>query len=179
MNRCSICHALVDEGSPSTSCPTCEQIYHDSCWNDLGGCATYGCQAAAAIDKPAPPAIVKGGWGDEKECPRCRKMIGSSLLRCPCGARFPWADPMTHAEYRDWTQGQSRMKGSRRTLLFLFLGSLPGVTAPVLGAIAGVYAARNRRLLTGTDGVYLAMGYGAAALGLTYALVIVALLLGA
>jgi len=55
---------------------------------------------------------------------------------------------------------------------------LAGVPAPVLGPIAGWYAFTKRRQLEGSGGTYLAMGYGTAALGATYALMMLALALG-
>ena len=50
--------------------------------------------------------------------------------------------------------------------------------APVVGPIAGVYAYRKRTLLAGTGGTYLAMGYGSAALGGCYLLLIAIIALG-
>jgi hypothetical protein len=123
--------------------------------------------------------VVAGtGWGDAKACPSCGASIGSSLLACRCGARFPWVDPMTRDEYQEWSQGQRRIRRAKRVLLGLFVVSLLGVTAPLVGPIAGVYAGRNRVRLGGHAGTYLALGYGSAALGLTYAVILVLMALG-
>ena len=101
--RCAICGTLVRGAEQVTSCPECRQDYHEACWSAIGGCATYGCKSAAVAEKPPPPEDVGGGWGDEKTCPSCGRTIGSSLLVCPCGARFPWPDPMTKSEFSAWT----------------------------------------------------------------------------
>jgi hypothetical protein len=85
---------------------------------------------------------------------------------------------MSRGEYVSWTQRQSELSASRRTLLLLFIFSLLGLPAPVLGPIAGWYAYSRRDQLAGADGTYLAMGYGTAAVGATYTLVILALIVG-
>lgn len=60
----------------------------------------------------------------------------------------------------------------------LFVLSLVGVTAPLAGPLAGLYAWFKRAVLAGTGGTYLAMGYGSAALGAIYTLLIVLIALG-
>lgn len=176
--RCSICHTRIQEGHERCSCPACEQIYHKGCWDDLGGCATYGCSHAVPAEKPPPPALLGAGWGDSKTCPACGKSIPASLLVCRCRAQFPYAEPMTRGEYQDWKAERQRLASTRRTLGVLFLLSLLGFTAPVLGAIAGVLAYKRRHDLAGADGTYLALGYGTAAIGTTYSLVMLLLLFG-
>jgi len=176
--RCTICQTLIGEDDPVASCPSCRQEYHQACWDELGGCATYACQEAAPAEKPAPSVTAGSGWGDWKNCPACGGEIGSSLVVCPCGARFPHADPMTSSEYRSYRTRQRRVKGLRRTILWLFVVSLLGIPAPVTGAIAGVLAHRSKDELSGTDGTYVAIGYGAAALGAVHTLLILLLMAG-
>jgi hypothetical protein len=178
MTRCSICHTRVQPTEPTEVCPECEQAYHATCWGEVGGCATYGCSKAPVTEKPPPPAQVGTGWGDEKTCPACQKTIASSVLVCRCGAKFPYADPMTRETWRTWNESQQAAHRGRRTLFLLFLFSLFGLPAPLLGPIAGAYAWRRRRLLAGADGTYLAMGYGAAALGATHLVAILCLAVG-
>lgn len=172
MARCSICYTLLAQGEPTTDCPECQQSYHRGCWDDIGGCATYGCKRVAVAQKPPPPVVVGAGWGDTKTCPSCANQISSSLLVCRCGARFPWADPMTIVEYADWRSGQEAMATSRKVLIAGFLLSVVGITAPLAGPLSGLYAWKKRKQLAGAGGTYLAIGYGSAALGLGYALLI-------
>jgi hypothetical protein len=179
MARCSICSTLIAQDEQATACPECTQDYHQSCWDEIGGCGTYGCKRAAVAEKPALPVLVGAGWGDTKPCPACSQHISSSLLVCSCGAKFPWADPMTPAEFSEWGDRQRALASSRAKLIWLFIGSLIGVTAPVLGPIAGLYAHSKRRELVGAGGTYLAMGYGSAAMGVIYAALIAAVALGA
>lgn len=178
MARCSICYTVLAEGEPVTGCPECRQDYHKTCWDEIGGCGTYGCKQAAVAQKPPPPVVVGAGWGDTKPCPWCNEQINASLLVCSCGARFPWADPMTVTEYATWKEEQAALAGYRKLLVLLFILSLVAVTAPIAGPIAGAFAYLRRKQLAGQNGTYLAMGYGSAALGGMYALLILAVALG-
>jgi hypothetical protein len=166
--RCSICGTRIREAEAVKACPDCRQDYHQSCWDEIGGCATYGCKSAAVGEKPAPPEVVHAGWGDEKVCPVCEDTIASSLLVCPCGARFPWADPMTREELDAWRARERSVESARKVLVALFILSVAGVGAPLCGPFAAYYAHKKRELLAGAHGVYLAMGYGSAALGVAY-----------
>jgi hypothetical protein len=178
MARCSICYTILAQGEPVTACPECQQDYHKSCWDEIGGCGSYGCKQAAVAEKPPLPVLVGAGWGDSKKCPQCGNEIGSSLLVCSCRARFPWADPMTAEEYHAWLDQQAAISGARTLLIWMFILSLIGVTAPIAGPIAGIYAWAKRTQLAGTGGTYLAMGYGSAAIGAMYSLLIVIVALG-
>jgi hypothetical protein len=177
--RCTICHTLIAPEDPVAECPTCRQQYHQGCWDELGGCATYGCQEAAPAEKPQPAAVVGAGWGDWKTCPHCRREIGASLVVCPCGARFPNADPMTGPEYRAWLERERWVRGRKLTILLLFIASLLGIPAPATGAVAGGLAHQAREELAGSDGTYVAIGYGAAALGAVNLLLMLLLAAGA
>lgn len=172
MARCAICYTVINDVEAATACPECRQDYHRSCWDEIGGCGSYGCKHAAVAQPPPLPVLVGAGWGDSKPCPHCGQDIGSSLLVCRCGARFPWADPMTPVEYTEWVTQQNAIKTARSFLIALFVASLIGVTAPIAGPVAGVYAWFKRKQLAGTGGTYLAMGYGSAALGAMYTVLI-------
>jgi hypothetical protein len=165
MVRCSICYTVLDEREPVADCPDCQQQYHAVCWDEIGGCGTYGCKRAAVAEKPPPPVLVGAGWGDEKPCPACNRAISASLLVCRCGARFPWADPMTVADYQRWLDDQAQLTRARKVLIAIFILSLSVVASPIVGPIAGGYAHARRKVLAGTGGTYLAMGYGSAILG--------------
>jgi hypothetical protein len=165
-------------GEVVTACPECQTDYHKSCWDEIGGCGSYGCKQAAVAQKPPVPVLVGTGWGDAKECPACGRGIASSLLMCRCGAHFPYADPMTRAEYQAEVMKAQEIKSSRTALIWMFVFSLIGITAPLIGPIAGFYAFRKREKLAGTGGTYLAMGYGSAAIGAFYTILIVIIALG-
>jgi len=178
MIRCSICHTRVADADLKQDCSDCQQSYHASCWQELGGCATYGCKKTPAAKKPAPILAAGGGWGDNKACPVCNAQIGASRLVCTCGVKFPYADPMTPGEYTDWSEAQRKVKGSKRILLGLFLVSLIGVTAPIAGLLSGIVGYVKREQLAGEHGTYLALACGSFALGLVYTALIATLSMG-
>jgi hypothetical protein len=178
MARCAICYTMITDSEAPTACPECQQDYHKSCWDEIGGCGSYGCKHAAVAEKPPLPVLVGAGWGDTKPCPHCGRDINSSLLVCSCGAKFPWADPMTITDYAEWLDQQKSISSARSLLIVLFLLSLIGFTAPIAGPVAGLYAWFKRTKLAGTGGTYLAMGYGSAAIGAIYTALIVLIALG-
>jgi uncharacterized membrane protein len=85
---------------------------------------------------------------------------------------------MTLQEYETWMQAEERSSLARKGLVALFLISLIGFVAPLTGPIAGIYAYRSRKILTGGAGSYLALGYGAATIGVVYFLIFLLLYLG-
>lgn len=178
MTRCSICHTVVAEGEETHFCPECAVASHVNCWEGIGGCATYGCPAAAAAEKPPPPANIGAGWGDEKTCPACKRSLNASLLTCGCGALFPWADPMTPAEYSDHLAELEDRKKLKRIFVVLFALTLTALLAPITGLVAGLTARAKKEELKGQDGAFLALGYGTAALGGAHALVWLVLAMG-
>jgi hypothetical protein len=40
---CAICQSAVSPSEAVLVCPSCDQVHHRECWNEVGGCATYGC----------------------------------------------------------------------------------------------------------------------------------------
>ncbi len=178
MARCTICHTLIKEGDGTASCSECNNVYHQSCWDEMGGCATYGCARAPVAEKTAPTTGHGRGWGDAKACPACGRDINSSLLMCLCGAQFPYADPMTREAYAEYLADQSARKRARNLLVVLFFITGAGFPGPITGPLAGIYAYSKRGLLTGQAGSYVALGIGTALLGVCYGLIFALLGLG-
>ena len=85
---------------------------------------------------------------------------------------------MTGREYHEWLGRERWLRGRRRAILLLFIASLLGIPAPAAGAIAGGLAHQARHELAGSDGTYVAIGYGAAALGAVNLLLMLLLVLG-
>ena len=85
---------------------------------------------------------------------------------------------MTKEEYKEWVAEDQLRKQRRTELVILFIITIFGLPAPLSGAIAGIQAYRSRTLLVGEVGTYLALGYGAAVIGVVYTLVFLLLLIG-
>jgi hypothetical protein len=178
VTRCSICKTLIQPSEPTIVCTECDSGYHQECWERNGGCATYGCSNVPAVKRILQPAAIERTWGDEKECPACQRSIPSSVLSCRCGARFPWADPMTSMQYHAWVDQEALRVRNRRLFVVLFILSLFGWPAPLAGTVAGIQAFRNREEMVGENGPFLALGYGTAIIGLIYSLIFLLLYLG-
>lgn len=178
MARCTICHTKITDDDETSSCAECDTVFHKSCWDEMGGCATYGCAEAPVAEKTSPTSGQGRGWGDSKDCPSCRRPINSSLLVCICGARFPYADPMTAQSYAEYLADIAARKRARNFLILLFFVTFLGLPGPVTGPLAGGYAYSKRELLTGAAGSYLALGYGTAVLGCCYGLIFLLLAVG-
>ena len=59
------------------NCPQCEQVHHLECWAEIGGCGTYGCKQAPALEKAPATSPPLSAWGDTKKCPVCGETIKS------------------------------------------------------------------------------------------------------
>lgn len=174
--RCAICGTRVREADETERCEGCDSVFHAACWSAIGGCATYGCKKAAKARKAPPPKATGGGWGDEKTCPVCEVSIPSSLLVCrACKATFPWADPMSKADYDAHLVDVRASSRQRRILTVLFLASLTIVGSAVAGPAGAIYAFTKRKRLVGADAVYVAMGYGSALLGVAWGVMLLVL----
>ena len=50
-SSCPICQSPIAAEEPVVTCPACDQIHHRECWAEIGGCGTYGCKQAPALEK--------------------------------------------------------------------------------------------------------------------------------
>src|ERR1043165_1214625 len=48
VKRCSICNTQITDLDLFFTCTICDSPYHEICWKEMGGCATYGCKATGA-----------------------------------------------------------------------------------------------------------------------------------
>ncbi|HUS58817.1 MAG TPA: hypothetical protein VM141_09210, partial [Planctomycetota bacterium] len=159
-------------------CPACRAPYHRECWNEVGGCAIYGCRLMPAARKAEQDSAGRSeGWGDDKVCPRCGKQIRSAAVRCRfCRAEFPSAMPMNMREYQDWTQQQAQLKPTRTLAIVLFAVSLIGFLAPILVAAGVVWALNSRDALRRAGGFYQVMCWFGIILSVIYTLIMCSLL---
>ena len=177
--RCSICKFPVEATDQTLECGSCAQTYHRVCWERIGGCASFGCSSAPALEHKAPVPSAHVGWGDEKTCPGCGREIQSSVLMCrSCSAEFPYADPMTPEEYERWKSQEEARRRLRKILLVLGAASICIVPGPVVSPLAGYLTWRNRRDFVGEYSGYIALGYGVATVGGCSGIIMALLALG-
>ncbi|HEY6188597.1 MAG TPA: hypothetical protein VIW80_13150 [Pyrinomonadaceae bacterium] len=85
---------------------------------------------------------------------------------------------MNPVEYQEWQREETNRSRNRKQFVILFIFSLFGVTAPIVGTLAGIQAYRQRKKMAGESGAFLALGYGAAAIGIIYTLIFLLVYLG-
>ena len=118
--RCKACHNQIMSRQKSTTCPACGQSHHKECWENNGGCASYGCTHSAQNEQE--PQKARSSWQDHVETP--------ARPATPAGAVTPV------------TMDIALLGGS---LCGLILGAFTfGVPSLAVGTASTVFAIRRR-----------------------------------
>ena len=135
---CQICRWPIVDGQTVQLCPGCESGYHEACWNELGGCAAYGCTRMVEVKSSEDELITI--WGmSEKVCPACAEKIPAAAMECPlCRTKFTGIRPMEPEELLR-KQDDPEVVSYRRKAVWLLVFSVLGITSPLALIIGGIW----------------------------------------
>lgn len=176
---CQICHTQIGPEEGFVSCPKCEQVAHRECWSEIGGCGTYGCEQAPAVEKPDTSAQAPlTAWGDTKKCPACKEEIKSIAVKCRyCGTEFDSVDPMSLADLKHRGDAEDLLNNFRYFVIGTFVASLIGCLAPIVLIVAAVGLMTQREKLTKAGPLYVVMGYASLFISIAFTILGVVLFL--
>ncbi|QDV77622.1 RING finger protein [Botrimarina mediterranea] len=169
--KCPICQSAMTAGEECVTCPDCDQLHHRDCWSEMGGCGSYGCAQAPALDKGESAATPMTAWGDKKQCPACGEEIKAIALRCRyCHTEFDSVDPMSRDDLRRQSSKVNQRDGMKRIVVGLFVTSLLACVAPLTAILSAAYVIPKRAEIAKCGPIYIILGWTSLGLSVFYSI---------
>ena len=70
---CAVCQSAIGPNEAVLVCPSCDQVHHRECWDEVGGCATYGCENAPDNREDGLCRGTASSLGRHQEVPGLRR----------------------------------------------------------------------------------------------------------
>jgi hypothetical protein len=117
LRECAICQSSIYPSEQTHNCEKCGLVFHDECWQENFGCASYGCEMVNALvpkseepePAPLPPPIVEAieplPWDFLLLGASALAMVLSSLLAVASPSRlciFPSVAAALGVGFRVW-----------------------------------------------------------------------------
>jgi len=137
---CPVCQAQIKLGEDLCICRHCKLPFHKSCWEENGGCATYGCEGA------------KGARPKQSFADFAVSVEGGATAATPRGEPAPYQPPGYPPTYPAPTYQPARTSGmavASLVLGLLWVCGLGSLLAVVFGHFALSEIAKSQGQMTG------------------------------